>query len=149
MAAAIRGAATVTALCLTMSGGSCAHRQTEIDRIELRSEDRNRLASLALAFVASIRAGDTLQAKRLTVGGNALKSFVEEDSVLVWSDAVMRPSSQQPAYLYGDRAEVDLVFISAPAPSRCPYDRNETIRTFVFRRRGGGWLIEKVILPFC
>ena len=136
-------------LGLLMNGVSCVHRQQATDPIELRPEERSRLESLALAFVASVRAGDSIQAKRLTVDGSALKNFVDEDSALVWSKADVRSATQLPGYLSGDHAELGFVFVSAPVSSRCPHDADGAIRTFIFRRRHGEWLIEKVIIPFC
>ena len=128
--------------------GGCAlwHRQSE--SVELRAEDRDQLDSLALAFVASIRAGDTVGAKRLAVDTKAFTYLLTDDSALVLSNATMR-ASDYPGYRHGDSADRIYIFVSAPASTRCPHEPSDTWRDFTFVRRGGVGMIQSVIPPFC
>jgi hypothetical protein len=66
-------------LCLV----SCAAWHRLPDPVELQSAELNAIDSVAFAFVASIRAGDTLKAKHLALGADLVQVFLCDDSALV------------------------------------------------------------------
>ena len=145
----VRKAAILLSATVLAGGGSCAYHHGREDPKELAGEERRALDSMALTIVSELRTGDTTGARKLAVDGQVLNDLLNEDSALVRSSAVMRPSYEKPGYRNGDRAELSYTFSSAPESSRCPQHATDTFRTFIFSKRGSGWVVERIIRPFC